>query len=54
MDEKQPESNKEPERPEGSTQRPLFGAMRGEIKWQDGWEGALSSEEADEFWEGSD
>ena len=35
-----------------STAKPQFGAMRGEIKWKDGWEKPLSPEEADAFWEG--
>jgi prevent-host-death family protein len=32
--------------------RPRLGAMKGEISWQEGWERALTSEEAEAFWEG--
>jgi antitoxin (DNA-binding transcriptional repressor) of toxin-antitoxin stability system len=32
--------------------KPQFGAMRGEIQWQEGWEKPLDSDEADAFWEG--
>lgn len=35
-----------------STAKPKIGAMRGEITWQEGWERALSAEEADGFWNG--
>jgi hypothetical protein len=31
---------------------PEFGAMRGEIEWQQGWEKPMTPEEADAFWEG--
>lgn len=31
---------------------PQFGAMSGEIKWQEGWEKPMSPEEADAFSEG--
>ena len=32
--------------------KPVFGSMRGEISWREGWERPLSPEEADVFWEG--
>jgi prevent-host-death family protein len=32
--------------------KPRFGAMRGEIAWEEGWERPLSSEETEAFWEG--
>lgn len=32
--------------------KPQLGAMRGEISWKEGWERAMSDEEADAFWEG--
>jgi prevent-host-death family protein len=35
-----------------SAKRPQLGAMRGEITWQEGWERALTAEEADAFWNG--
>lgn len=31
---------------------PQLGAMRGEISWEEGWERAMTSEEADAFWNG--
>jgi hypothetical protein len=43
-----PESNDEPK---GSEQRPLFGAMRGHIQMQEGWEKPFTSAAADAFWE---
>jgi prevent-host-death family protein len=35
-----------------SVAKPQLGAMKGEISWQEGWDRALTSEEADAFWEG--
>jgi prevent-host-death family protein len=35
-----------------SAAKPQFGAMRGEIEWQEGWEQPMTPEEADAFWEG--
>jgi prevent-host-death family protein len=35
-----------------SAVKPQLGGMKGEISWTEGWERALSSEEADAFWEG--
>ena len=35
-----------------ATQKPQLGAMRGEFSWKEGWERALTPEEADAFWEG--
>lgn len=32
--------------------KPQLGAMKGEISWQVGWDRALTSKEADDFWEG--
>ncbi len=32
--------------------KPLFGAMRGEISWREGWEKALTPKQAEAFWEG--
>ena len=32
--------------------KPQFGAMRGEISWQKGWEKALTPKQAEAFWEG--
>ena len=32
--------------------KPQFGAMRGEIAWQEGWEKPLDANDADAFWEG--
>jgi prevent-host-death family protein len=31
---------------------PRLGSMKGEISWQEGWERALTAEEAEAFWEG--
>jgi prevent-host-death family protein len=35
-----------------SAAKPEFDAMRGEFSWQEGWEKALSPEDADAFWKG--
>jgi prevent-host-death family protein len=35
-----------------SAKKPQLGAMRGEIAWEEGWERALTAEEADAFWKG--
>ena len=35
-----------------SATKPQLGAMRGEIAWEEGWEQALTAEEADTFWKG--
>jgi prevent-host-death family protein len=35
-----------------SAAKPQFGAMRGEIGWQEGWEQPMTPEEADAFGEG--
>ncbi len=35
-----------------AARKPEFGAMRGEIAWQDGWEKAWTPKEAEEFWQG--
>ena len=35
-----------------SSKKPQLGAMRGEISWEEGWERAMSPEEADAFWNG--
>ena len=35
-----------------SSKKPQLGAMRGEISWEEGWERAMTSEEADAFWNG--
>jgi prevent-host-death family protein len=35
-----------------SAKKPQLGAMRGEISWEEGWERALNSAEADAFWKG--
>jgi len=35
-----------------SVVKPQFGGMKGEISWTEGWERALTAEEADAFWEG--
>ena len=32
--------------------KPQLGGMKGEISWKEGWERALSNEEAEAFWEG--
>jgi antitoxin (DNA-binding transcriptional repressor) of toxin-antitoxin stability system len=32
--------------------KPQLGAMKGEITWTEGWERAMSDEEAEAFWEG--
>jgi prevent-host-death family protein len=32
--------------------KPQIGAMKGEITWKEGWERAMTDEEADAFWEG--
>jgi prevent-host-death family protein len=32
--------------------KPQFGATRGEIAWQEGWEKALTPKQAEAFWEG--
>jgi prevent-host-death family protein len=35
-----------------SVAKPQLGAMQGEITWQEGWERAFTSKEAEAFWEG--
>ena len=35
-----------------SRTKPQLGSMQGEISWVEGWERALSPEEAEAFWEG--
>jgi prevent-host-death family protein len=35
-----------------SAKKPQFGAMRGEIAWEEGWERAMTAKEADAFWKG--
>jgi prevent-host-death family protein len=35
-----------------STAKPRLGAMRAEISWEEGWERAMTPEEADGFWNG--
>ena len=35
-----------------ATVKPQFGAMRGEITWKKDWDKALTSKEAEAFWEG--
>jgi prevent-host-death family protein len=35
-----------------AAKKPEFGAMSGEITWEEGWERPLTDEEADAFWEG--
>jgi prevent-host-death family protein len=35
-----------------SSKKPQLGAMRGEISWEEGWERAMTAEEADAFWNG--
>ena len=35
-----------------SSTKPQLGAMRGEISWEEGWERAMTAEEADAFWNG--
>lgn len=32
--------------------KPQLGAMKGEFAWQEGWERALTREEAEAFWNG--
>jgi len=35
-----------------SSKKPQLDAMRGEISWEEGWERAMTPEEADAFWNG--
>jgi prevent-host-death family protein len=35
-----------------SAAKPRLGAMRGEISWEEGWERAMTPEQADAFWKG--
>ena len=35
-----------------SAAKPRLGAMRGEISWEEGWERAMTPEEADASWNG--
>jgi len=35
-----------------SQKKPQLGAMRGEFSWEEGWERAMTAEEADAFWNG--
>ena len=32
--------------------KPQLGGMRGEFSWEEGWDRALSDDEAEAFWEG--
>jgi len=36
----------------GFTTRLQLGVMRGEFSWEEGWDCALTNDEADAFWEG--
>jgi prevent-host-death family protein len=33
-----------------SLKRPHLGAMRGEVSWEEGWERAMTPDEANAFW----
>jgi prevent-host-death family protein len=35
-----------------SPKKPQLGAMRGEISWEEGWERAMTPDEANAFWNG--
>jgi prevent-host-death family protein len=35
-----------------AAKKPELGGMRGEFSWEEGWDRALSDDEAEAFWEG--